>query len=77
MNWKLKALALGVGLLMTTTAQAGNVNVKGTHVHDTYKDVIKRQPYNESNELEQHNRPRVAQTIVISMRKKPLQWDLF
>ena len=27
MNWKLKALALGVGLLMTTTAQAGNVNV--------------------------------------------------
>ena len=46
MNWKLKALALGVGLLMTTTAQAGNVNVKGTHVHDTYKDVIKRQPYN-------------------------------
>ena len=45
MNWKLKVLALGVGLLMTTTAQAGNVNVKGTHVHDHYKDILKREPH--------------------------------
>ena len=46
MNWKLKALALGVGLLMTTAVQAENVNVKGAHVHDTFKDVINRQSYN-------------------------------
>jgi len=45
MNWKLNALALGIGLLMTTTVQAGNVNVKGVHIHDTYKNVINRQPY--------------------------------
>ena len=46
MNWKLKVLAAGVGLLVSTAVQAENVNVKGTHVHDTYKDVINRQPYN-------------------------------
>jgi len=45
MNWKLKVLTAVVGLLMSTAVQSENVNVKGTHVHDIYKDVINRQPY--------------------------------
>ena len=45
MNWKQKALGIGVGLLIATSTQAADVNVKGVHVHDTYKDVINRQPY--------------------------------
>ena len=46
MNWKQKLLGVGVGLLVATSTHAADVNVKGVHVHDTYKDVINRQPYN-------------------------------
>jgi len=45
MNWKEKVLGVGVGLLLTTTAQAGDLNVVGVHVHDHYKDILKRQPH--------------------------------
>ena len=45
MNWKEKVLGIGVGLLLTTTAQAGDLNVVGVHVHDHYKDILKRQPH--------------------------------
>tara|TARA_Y100001972_G_C7647275_1_gene325358 strand:- start:485 stop:928 length:444 start_codon:yes stop_codon:yes gene_type:complete len=45
MNWKQKILGIGVGLLLTTTAQAGDLNVVGVHVHDHYKDILKRQPH--------------------------------
>jgi len=45
MNWKQKILGVGVGLLLTTTAQAGDLNVVGVHVHDHYKDILKRQPH--------------------------------
>ncbi len=45
MNWFQKILGVGVGLLLTTTAQAGDLNVVGVHVHDHYKDILKRQPH--------------------------------
>ena len=40
MNWKQKALGVGIGLLVATSTQAADVNVKGVHVHDIFKDVI-------------------------------------
>ena len=45
MNWKEKVLGIGVGLLLTTTVQAADVNVRGVHVHDIFKDIIQRKPY--------------------------------
>ena len=43
-NWKQKILGVGVGLLLATTVQAGNFNAVGVHVHDHYKDILKREP---------------------------------
>ena len=45
MNWFQKILGVSVGVLLTTTAQAGDLNVVGVHVHDHYKDILKRQPH--------------------------------
>jgi len=45
MNWKQKVLGVGVGLLIATTAQAGDFNTAGVHVHDHYKDILKREPH--------------------------------
>jgi len=45
MNWKQKLLGVGVVLLMATTSQAGDFNTAGVHVHDHYKDILKREPH--------------------------------
>ena len=45
MNWKIKALITSVGLLLTTAVHAADVRVKGTHIHDHYKNQIHQQPY--------------------------------